>query len=1039
MSEFLTFVFTTFVRRVFFCVTWSVIVLVFVVSSVFGLDGQVDTSYQANVLSPSYAAAVAVQSDGKILVGGAFAAVNGRASRSIVRLNLDGTVDTSFAPQLSGFVHSITIQPDGKIVVGGGSTVVNGQIRNGINRLNQDGSVDKIFNNGTGTSGGNNVVYATALQSDGKILIGGDFDSVNDFFRSGIARLNTDGSFDSSFTGYAVPPGFGGVYAIAVQQDHKIIAVGNFSEVNGGSRNMIVRYLQDGTVDQSFVVGVTSGINVKSVVIQPDNRILICGSFSQINGVTKNKVARLNPNGSLDGSFGTSIPFAINSTEKLAIQADGKILIVGFFNQVNETSKSNLARLNPDGSLDNTFTAISNGQVINVVPSDSPIIVGGFSQINSRDAFGVARLDNLGGYDETFRVGVGVNGVVRKLLPDQSGKTFVGGNFTHFGNTARTDIARLNVDGSLDQSFDPGTGAVGTVDTKVEDIAISSNSKIAVAGNFFSFNGTNQRAIVLLNENGTVDTSFNANLTQNDSITNVAFSADGKILIIGFFRFVGSSQSYSFARLNPDGTRDMSFQPVFSGGGVLAVAVQPNGKIIVGGAFTTVNGTSNSYIVRLNIDGTIDQTLSYVTPGYNRSSVSNIIIQPDGRLLITGFFQRLPLQYSFGYSLIRLNSDGSQDLTFNLPFLKELGSIFALQSDGRIIGYLNYRGNGNFTNRLAIRLRRNGSYDQSFDPNAFGVNVTGSIYTIAILPDNNILVGGQFSSYSNTGRLSLVGLENAMSLPPAIFDYDGDGRSDLSVRRPSDNIWYLLRGTAGYTAMEFGVPGDLIAPADYDGDGKTDVCVFRPSNGTWYTFNSQSQSFTTTGWGADGDLPVPADHDGDGKADLVVFRPSTNTWYTRFSLNNTFSTVGFGVAGDKPVVGDFDGDGKADIAVYRPSDGNWHILKTGFGYFVQTWGVAGDIPVPADYDGDGKTDVAVFRPSTGQWFRIQSTAGFDTVNWGANGDMPIPADYDGDGKSDVAVFRPSNVTWYIVGSTSGQLIQNYGVAGDVPTEGAFIY
>ncbi|MGB7209149.1 MAG: FG-GAP-like repeat-containing protein [Pyrinomonadaceae bacterium] len=291
------------------------------------------------------------------------------------------------------------------------------------------------------------------------------------------------------------------------------------------------------------------------------------------------------------------------------------------------------------------------------------------------------------------------------------------------------------------------------------------------------------------------------------------------------------------------------------------------------------------------------------------------------------------------------------------------------------------------------------------------------------------------------GDGSDIGAFEAQTAPQSrqLFDYDGDGRSDLSVRRPADNIWYILRGTAGYFNIEFGVTGDLIAPADYDGDGKTDVCVFRPSNGTWYTFNSQSQSFSTVGWGANGDLPVPADHDGDGRADLVVFRPSTNTWYTRFSLNNSFSTVGFGVAGDKPVVGDFDGDGKADISLYRPSDNNWYILKTGFGFFVQTWGVAGDIPVPADYDGDGKTDVAVFRSSTGQWFRIQSTAGFDTVNWGVNGDRPIPADYDGDGKSDVAVFRPSNATWYIVGSTSGQLIQNYGVAGDLPTQGAFIY
>ena len=301
--------------------------------------------------------------------------------------------------------------------------------------------------------------------------------------------------------------------------------------------------------------------------------------------------------------------------------------------------------------------------------------------------------------------------------------------------------------------------------------------------------------------------------------------------------------------------------------------------------------------------------------------------------------------------------------------------------------------------------------------------------------------GMEFHQTQRILRISTHGrgvYEYDFSARPTLFDYDADVRADLSVFRPSDNRWYLLRGTAGFTIMEFGEAGDLFAPADYDGDAKTDVAVFRPSTGTWFIFNSASQTFTTVGWGANGDVPVPADHDGDGKADLVLFRQSTGTWYTKFS-NNTFSTVGFGVVGDKPVVGDFDGDGKADIGLFRPLDNNWYILKTGVGFFIQTWGQAGDIPVPADYDGDGRTDVAVFRPSTGQWFRILSTAGFDTIGWGAAGDKPVAADYDGDGKADVAVFRPSNGTWYVVGSTAGQLIQSFGQNGDLPTQGAFIY
>ncbi|MGD9563411.1 MAG: FG-GAP-like repeat-containing protein [Pyrinomonadaceae bacterium] len=271
-----------------------------------------------------------------------------------------------------------------------------------------------------------------------------------------------------------------------------------------------------------------------------------------------------------------------------------------------------------------------------------------------------------------------------------------------------------------------------------------------------------------------------------------------------------------------------------------------------------------------------------------------------------------------------------------------------------------------------------------------------------------------------------------------LFDYDGDGKADLSVRRPSNNIWYLLRGTAGYTAMQWGVTGDRMAPSDYDGDGATDVAVFRPSDGKWYIFMSQSQTFQTFNWGASGDLPVPTDKDGDGSSDLVLFRPSNNTWYTRFA-NGTFNVFVFGVAGDKPLTGDFDGDGKGDFAIFRPSNSNWYIIKSGAGFFIQTWGQTGDIPTTGDFDGDGATDHAVFRPSEGKWYLSRTTAGFTSQNWGQAGDIPVAADYDGDGMTDVAVFRPANATWYIVQSTAGILVQQFGVTGDIPTQSAFIY
>ncbi len=273
------------------------------------------------------------------------------------------------------------------------------------------------------------------------------------------------------------------------------------------------------------------------------------------------------------------------------------------------------------------------------------------------------------------------------------------------------------------------------------------------------------------------------------------------------------------------------------------------------------------------------------------------------------------------------------------------------------------------------------------------------------------------------------------------FDYDGDGKADVSVFRPSNNAWYLMRSQAGFAAYQFGAASDKLVPADYTGDGKTDIAVWRPSNGVWYVLRSEDFTFYGAGFGTNGDVPAPGDYDGDGKADLAVFRPGAQSvWYLQQSTNG-FSAVPFGIAEDKPSVGDFDGDGKSDIAVYRPSLGQWFRFNSSNGSFYGVqFGTPGDVIVPADYTGDGKADVAVFRPSTSTWFILRSeTPTFYGVTFGTTGDIPAPADYDGDGKTDIGVFRPSTGFWYEQQSTSGFNAVQFGATGDKPTPNAFVY
>jgi hypothetical protein len=317
-------------------------------------------------------------------------------------------------------------------------------------------------------------------------------------------------------------------------------------------------------------------------------------------------------------------------------------------------------------------------------------------------------------------------------------------------------------------------------------------------------------------------------------------------------------------------------------------------------------------------------------------------------------------------------------------------------------------------------------------PLAPGV-LTSEGSNVVIDPGNLILETNEANNSAQTITTTVV-----RSAP--LFDYDGDGRTDISVFRPASGVWYLNRSTAGFEGLQFGADGDKLTPADFDGDGKTDIAVYRPSAGQWYVLNSASGTVTYPVFGVAEDIPAPGDYDGDGKADLTVFRPSQGTWYRQNSSNGTFFGFQFGATGDVPTVGDFDGDGKNDLGIFRPSVGDWYNIRSSNGsVFGERFGQAGDKIAPADYDGDGKTDIAIFRPSTGLWVvRNSATATYSYHVFGAPSDIPISGDYDGDGKADIGVWRPADGTWYVQRSSNGSfLVFPWGQNGDRPTPAAY--
>jgi len=363
--------------------------------------GSPDPGYNPNV-SGANALAMAAQPDGKTIIGGEFTTVGGQPRANIARLNADGSVDPGFTAGTVGPVYCVAVQADGKILLGGSFTEVNGTPRNRIARLNADGSLESTATFDPGT-GADNYVFSMAVQGDGKIVLGGQFTTINDTARKYVARLNADGSIESTAT---FNPGTGAdslVATVAVQGDGKILLGGFFAKVNGAVRNRIARLNADGTVESTATFNPGTGANngVFGVALQADGKILLTGSFTEVNGAVRNRIARLDADGTVESTATFNPGTGANDTVwSAALQTDGKILLGGNFVTINGAVRNRIARLNADGTLESTATfdsrAGANSTVYGVAPqADGKILLGGiFSTVNGAARNLIARLNS---------------------------------------------------------------------------------------------------------------------------------------------------------------------------------------------------------------------------------------------------------------------------------------------------------------------------------------------------------------------------------------------------------------------------------------------------------------------------------------------------------------------------------------------------------------------------------------------------------------------------------------------------------------------
>jgi uncharacterized delta-60 repeat protein len=336
---------------------------------------------------------MALQADGKILVGGWFDTLGGQPRDGIGRLNPDGTLDSAFNPGAGASypgVSSLAVQADGKILVGGYFTTLGGQPRNNLGRLNPDGTVDSTFN-----SGANYTVSSLAVQADGKILVGGDFFELGGQPRNSLGRLNPDGTLDPTFN----PGADSYVYCLALQAEGKILVGGYIDTLGGQPCNYLGRLNADGTLDSTFNPGAND--EVYSLAVQADGKILVGGYFSMLGGQPRKALGRLNPDGTVDSAFNPGADAGEEdwpSVSSLALQADGKILVGGYFTTLGGQPRNNLGRLNPDGTLDSTFNPGAGYYVHSLaVQADGKILVGGyFTTLGGQPRNYLGRLNNTG-------------------------------------------------------------------------------------------------------------------------------------------------------------------------------------------------------------------------------------------------------------------------------------------------------------------------------------------------------------------------------------------------------------------------------------------------------------------------------------------------------------------------------------------------------------------------------------------------------------------------------------------------------------------
>ena len=832
-------------------------------------------------------------------------------SGGIIRLNPDGSRDGTFQFSLNERVPAAWTQGN-KIIIS--SPGLGWEPGVGIRRLNEDGTIDSSFMT-------RNIRPSSLIvQPDRKILITAALSQSSYILR----RLNEDGNDDTGFTVTTFPfplPEYPATVGMALLNNGKITLA---AYTGNGGDYQIRRFLADGTADSSFTP--YSAVRFNSLAVQVDGGVLVGDSGSCSDQSLTNDFLRLLPNGSPDPTFNTGMGFQSfypGLVFTINVQADSKILIGGNFDFVNDVPQPNITRLNADSTLDTSFQ-ISTGGTANYfsriseftnirTQSDGKIVAtGDFAYVvNGSTKSNLVRLNSDGSIDPTFILSVPIVSYftnTNRIVTFNDGKLLIG--------TMRLELeqppvpVKLLASGERDTTFDANLYPQQT-DVAILDVAVQPDGRIILGGfHRTDPSGIEKGFLTRLNADGSVDTSFHSREQLNTFVRAFVLLPNGKIVV---------AESGNVLRLNSDGTVDPTFNAGTADGQVNAMLLLSTGRIFLGGNFSNFNGQPRGNLVQLNEDGSV------FTPVYNlNGEVLSLAVDAGGRVFVGGAFTTViagssGAERSYVAGLIDATAsktrfdftgDGRADPAvysgadgewsiLNRQNNQSVSTKFGLSEDKTVPA--DFDGDGKTD--IAVFRPSDGTWYLLRSREGFGAVRWGAAEDKPMAGDfdgdgrADLAIWRPSSGVwwilkGSTGEAAAVNFGMTGDLPLSQADFDGDRKTDIAVWRPSNGNFYWLASGSGnrFNAVHFGQNGDVPAVADYNGDGKTDLVVFRPVDGNWHQYLSTptgEYTYAVTSFGLSGDEPVAADYDGDGRADIAVRRG--NVWHI---LNSTQGYAG---------------------------------------------------------------------------------------------------------------------------------------------------